>query len=377
MKRLFCAICENNIINNIFILNNMPISLYCTDVNKNFEYNELSFSQCNYCNTIQLDKLIDLNKLYEKSHNFTSVGNIWHNYFKLFVEKIQKLTNNKIVLEIGDGSGKIALNINNYSSWYIVEPNKNPNVNFNKNKNIYFIEKFFDETFNIDKKIDIIVHSHLFEHIYEPNIFIRKCYEVLNENGEMFFGVPNMSYLADNITPFLGIFFEHTIFLNKENIEYLLEKNNFKLIEIIDYEKHSTIYHCIKLPINNNIFCERKTQKFLNYYDTFMNTLSNFKIFIKECNDIISTTNKSVYIFGASYNTQIIINLGLNINNIKGILDNCKEKQNKYLYGINLNIYDPSVIENEECIIILKNGYYINEIIEQLHHLNNNVQIIN
>jgi hypothetical protein len=45
----------------------------------------------------------------------------------------------------------------------------------------------------------------------------------------MFFGVPNMQHFTEtNICPFLGLFFEHTIFLNKENISYLLHLFTFK-----------------------------------------------------------------------------------------------------------------------------------------------------
>ena len=118
-------------------------------------------------------------------------------------------------MEIGCPSGKIATNFSNYAKWYIVEPNKNNNIQFN-NK-IIFIERFFDNDLVLDEKVDFIVHSHLFEHIYSPNDFLKKCNDLLNDNGEMIFGVPNMQYMIDK-TVFLGVFFEHTIFLNKYNI---------------------------------------------------------------------------------------------------------------------------------------------------------------
>ena len=66
----------------------------------------------------------------------------------------------------------------------------------------------------------------------------------------------------------------------------------------------------------------------------------------------------------------------IEIENIKGILDNCKEKQNKFLYGFNLKIYDTNIITNKNCIIILKNGYYVNEILKQIKSLNVNTEII-
>jgi SAM-dependent methyltransferase len=384
MKRDKCTICNYNL-QNIYILDNLPKKLSCVNF-PIYDLEKLSFSKCIQCNTIQLDHLIPLDILYSDSHNYTSVGKVWENYFKLFINKIEPIIKNKNILEIGDPSGKIALNANEYNKWYIVEPNKNSNIVFDKN--IFFIEQFFDDNFKIDDKIDMIVHSHLFEHIYEPNKFLKNCHNILSNNGEMFFGVPNMQHFSESdICPFLGVFFEHTIFLNKENITYLLENNHFEVIEIIDYENHSTLYHCKKLNIpqvenqqfeyqNNNQLQTQSQFKITDYYDSFTRTIGIYKDFIEKCNNIIKNTKKEVYIFGASYNSQFLISLGLELQNITGILDNCKEKQEKYFYGYNLKIYNPNIIQNKDCIIILKNGYYVNEISKQIYDLNMNTVIL-
>ena len=372
MKRNNCAICNSNL-ENIKILENVPIKLTCYTI-PNYDSCELSLSKCITCNTIQLDKLIPLNILYGGSHNYTSCGIVWEKYFDLFISHVKSIVINKNILEIGDPSGKIALKLNEYRKWFIVEKNKNSEVNFNEK--IIFIEQFFDDDFFINDKIDIIIHSHLFEHIYEPNNFLKKCYEILNNNGEMFFGVPNMQHFTEtNICPFLGLFFEHTIFLNKENISYLLKKNNFEIIEIIDYEKHSTLYHCKKIIDKNNSMDNNKFT-ITNYYDNFKKSITIYNEFVEKCNNIIKNTNKDVYIFGASYNTQLLISFGLEMKNVKGFLDNCKGKQEKFLHGYNLKIYDPSIIKNKECIIILKNGYYTNEILKQIYELNVNIEVI-
>jgi len=362
-----CAICYNNLMN-IYSLEKMPTNLSCTDKLTLYNYDKLSYSKCSNCNTIQLDILIPLHILYQFSHNFTSVGKIWENYFNLFIETLNTIVPFKTILEVGCPSGKLAINCNDYNKWYIVEPNKNQNALFN-NK-IVFIETFFDENFELKEKVDIIVHSHLFEHIYSPNEFLKKCNDTLKDDGEMIFGVPNMQHMIDN-TLFLGLCFEHTIFLNKENITYLLNKNGFQIIKIVDYEAHSTIYHTKKiLEINIPLF------KIKDYFEQFYKVIDDYKVFVENCNKIINNNlNKDIFIFCASYNTQTLLFFGLN-NNITGILDNCKEKQNKYLYGTNLKIYSPDILINNDAIVILKNGYYVNEIISQIKTLNNNVIII-
>ena len=98
--------------------------------------------------------------------------------------------------------------------------------------------------------------------------------------------------------------------------------------------------------------------------------------FVKKINNYVINTSKDIYIFGASYNTQFLISFGLELKNLKGILDNCKEKQGMFLYGYNLKIYDPSVIINNNCIVIVKNGYYSKEIIAQIYELNPHTEML-
>lgn len=372
MLRLKCCICNSNI-NHIYEQSNIPIKLSCTNKPK-FKQNNLSFSQCINCKTIQLDKLIPLDILYSKSHNFNMIGNLWNNYFDYFVSLIDNLIYNKNILEIGCPSGKIANKSNNYNKWFIIEPNKNTNIIFNEKIN--FISTYFDQNFNINEIIHIIIHSHLFEHIYDFDIFLQKCYDILCDNGQMIFSIPDMDYIQkNNIAPFLGIFFEHTVFLNVNNVKYLLNKNNFEICNIYYYNNHSIIFHCSKKNILNclntysNILIDNT-----NLYNDFFNCINIYNEFILKCNNII--TSKNIYIFGASYNTQLLIAFGLSHPKLKGILDNCFDKQNKYLYGFNLQIYNPNILINNDCIVILKNGLYCNEIYNQIINLNNKTIII-
>lgn len=377
--RYKCAVC-NNILHNIFSIEKVPIKAICVENYTNNYSDKLSFSKCVLCNTIQLDKMIPLHILYSDSHNVTSVGNVWKKYFDLFLEKLQPLIQNRHVFEIGCPSGKIAMNASGFEKYYIVDPNKNDNVNFNE-KHITFIKAFFDKDFVCDARVDVIVHSHLFEHIYEPNIFLQKCYEVLHDDGEMLFGVPNMSNFIDSKNcPFLGVFFEHTIFLNVENITFLLEKNGFEVIEIIYYEKHSVIYHCKKqkkIQENDNVnFTESNAFKIINYLEEFNESYTNYNQYIQSTNMVLAETNKKVYIFGAGYNSQILLAIGVDVTYITGILDNCMDKQGKYLYGFKLMIFSPQVLAKEDCIVVLKNGYYCEEIKRQIININPNTLII-
>ena len=72
-------------------------------------------------------------------------------------------------------------------------------------------------------------------------------------------------------------------------------------------------------------------------------------------NEIIHTEKEvPIYIFGASYNTSLLLHKISNLINIKGILDNCAEKQDHYFYGYNYKVLSPTILENENAIVILK-----------------------
>jgi SAM-dependent methyltransferase len=321
-----------------------------------------------------LDKLIPIEILYNEGHNYTSVGNTWNRYFNFFTNILINEVKDKTILEIGCPSGKIATQLNKYKKWYIIDPNKNEKVNFPPN--IFFLEKFFDETTKINDNINVIIHSHLFEHIYEPHKFLQNCNSLLKIDDKMIFSIPNMDYIANNsLCPFNGVFFEHNIFYNEVNVSYLLELNGFSNINISYFENHSIIFSCSKkndINITSLTHLIEPPKPILNksYIDLFINSYKIHKQFYKKYKKIILNKNKEIptFIFGASYNSQLLWYL---LQNKKipfyGILDNCKEKQNKNFYGTNLTIYEPNkIVEYDEVIVFLQNGYYNNEIKEQL-----------
>lgn len=383
LKRINCVICKN-LLSNILRLNSIPYKLVCSDepiLNDNYD---LSISKCSVCNTFQLDELIPLEILYSGSHNIESVGDLWKNYFINYTDKIKNIINNKTVLEVGCPSGKILKNINNFNKYILVDPNINhhilnfniENYNFENKKNIILINKFFDNNFKFNEKIDIIINSHFFEHLYEPIIFLNKCFEILNDNGELFIGVPNMETIKNEYRGlFFGLSFEHTYFINEKNMKYLMESNGFEIINIFYYTNHSVFYHCKKINDFNNNLLVNNINLDLDL-ESFYDNIDNYKKLIIHSNNLIENTDKKVYIFSASYTTQFILSLGLNINKIYGIIDNSKEKQNKYLFGFPLKIYSPDVLKDNDCIVILKNLFYSEEIKKQIISINPNTLII-
>jgi hypothetical protein len=68
---------------------------------------------------------------------------------------------------------------------------------------------------------------------------------------------------------------------------------------------------------------------------------------------------------------------GLDKKNIIGILDNDKNKINKFLYGTKLKINKPSILKKiDKPCVILRAGSYNKEIKKQLLGINNSTIIV-
>ncbi|WP_236035816.1 class I SAM-dependent methyltransferase [Helicobacter turcicus] len=162
-------------------LSNDKFPLFCGCVDPKEPNNDISPMQewvIYQSGVIALKKLIPLEILYKNGHDAGSVGAIWENHHKEFADFILE-SPPKNVLEIGGGHGKLSKNCLEKSdiNWTIIEPNST-----NKNSQVKYIDGYF-ENHNINENFDCIVHSHLFEHIYEPHKFLKKCYKILNNRG--------------------------------------------------------------------------------------------------------------------------------------------------------------------------------------------------
>ena len=88
----------------------------------------------------------------------------------------------------------------------------------------------------------------------------------------------------------------------------------------------------------------------------------------------MENTDLPIYLFGGHIFSQYLIKNGLNINKIKGILDNDTNKQGKRLYGTPLFVISPNNLKDiEKPIVILKTGFYNNEIKDDIvNNINKN-----
>lgn len=363
-----CVLTGATDLTHLYTFKNFPIYVGCVDPNLPNEdlFCDMKWGYSPTSGSVQLLDLLDPNLLYREHHNPGTVGKIWQEHHKKFHDYISK-HGYENVLEIGGASGCLLQHFLPHETeftWTIVEPS---DQKFTDDPRVQYIPEFFEECV-FDKKYNTLVHSHLFEHVYDPIEFLIKANNLLEDGGKHYITMPNMKYwLSKGYTNTL--LFEHTFYVDEDVLEYLLNKTGFEVMEKV-IEPHSIFVYCRKnkhVPLRNMRF-DLPRKLFAGYTKNLEKDLAGI---------LEQIGNSNVYLFGGHIFSQVLLNLGLPENQIINILDNDPGKHDKRLYGSNLIVKSPKCLEGlDEPIIILRGGTYTEEIKESLLAINPSARII-
>lgn len=364
INRNGCVLNKNNKLEEIFCFENFPIYMGCIETPSNMDiFSDMRWGYSKSSGLVQLMNLIPPEVLYSKHHNPGVTGKIWEDHHFRFSQLI-KTTNFKNVLEIGGATGtlfKHFLKTDEDFKWNVLEPS---GVFKLKDDRVTVINDYF-ENFSPTIKYDVVVHSHVLEHVYEPMTFINKVRDVLVDGGYQYISIPNMrDWLSKGYTNTL--MFEHTYYIDEYVLEFILNNNGF-VIEDKVINEHSIMVKAKK--VNTTIECdwnfEYSKKIFENYYQKLLLDVNSTVSKIKE---------QSVYLFGAHIFSQMFIKMGLDENKIISILDNNPEKQGKRLYGTKLLVNSPQVLQDiNSPIVIVRAGAYTKEIVSGIININSSV----
>lgn len=373
INRNHCVFTGTSGLEFLFKLDRFPVYMGCTEADPSTDlFAPMSWWIDPATGSIQLNPLLPLDVLYAAQHN-ESFGGIWTAHHKAFAAFLKEAGAFQNVFEIGGAHGILSkeyAQLYSNASWTILEPN--PKLVEGAKATV--IKGFFDEHFSFTSPFDVVVHSHVFEHIYEPAAFIEQLAAFIPVGKHMVFSIPNMlRQLECNFTNCLN--FEHTVFLTEEYVLWLLGKNGFILRNKQHFGEHSTFYAVENSGVKQSIPCPNLYERnksiftgFIHYHDKL----------ISDLNAIIRNTDKAVYIFGAHIFSLYLIQHGLDESKINAVLDNGPMKIGKRLYGTGLTVFSPKILANQNnALVILKAGIYNNEIkTDIINNINPHVEFI-
>jgi len=365
----------NNNLEDLYTFKNFPVFMGCTTQDlSNDTLSDMSWKISKESGMIQLNPLLPLDVVYSSEHGSGTTGKAWDEHHEAFAQFVNKY-NVKNVLEIGGLHGILAqkyFGLKGEAKWTIIEPN--PIVP--KLVPVTVITGFFDNNFTSNEKFDAIVHSHLLEHVYNPDEFMNHQSSFMENGDLLLFTLPNMQVmLENNYTNCIN--FEHTMYLTEPYIEYFLSKHNFELIEKQYFKKDHSIFYCAK-KVSNNIVTELPSNLYELNKSTFQKYIKHHIDDINNINEIINKAGIPVYLFGAHVFSQYLISFGLDTSNIVYLLDNDIRKENKRLYGTSLISKSPKILkEIPHALVILRAGVYNEEVKNDiLTNINSNIKFI-
>lgn len=344
-------------------MSNFPVFMGCVDHSQSEDlFADMVWQISKGAGVVQLKKIVPVEILYHSQHDAGTVGSIWMAHHRSFSKFLSKFIPSS-VLELGGAHGILSQEFQKYSEipWTIVEPNPSPVQGCNAR----FIKEFFDDKFVYSEAFDTVVHSHVFEHMYEPAQFMGHLAGLMDEGKQLVFSLPNMQAMLERkYTNCIN--FEHSIFLTEPYVEFLLAKHGFRLVAK-DYfmDDHSIFYAAIRdssvkpIALPGDLY-ERNRKLYLDY-------VQYYEELVDELNHAISETKQPTFLFGAHVFAQHLIECGLDTSGIVSLLDNDPNKQGKRLYGTNLMVQSPKVLRDLlNPAVILKAGVYNQEIKEDI-----------
>jgi 2-polyprenyl-3-methyl-5-hydroxy-6-metoxy-1,4-benzoquinol methylase len=364
VQREKCVLTEEFDLEMILKIEKFPISMYTVDEHDTEDQDlkvDMQWWISKGTGSVQLAPLIPLDLLYKKSHSSGAVGKTWEQHHAEFSDFISSFEV-KRVLEIGAGHGILAqrfVHAHPEAQYYIVEPNL-PSWSHERVK---FYQGMFDANFAIDQDVDAVVHSHTFEHVYEPKEFLGNVAKFLHEGQWHIFSLPRLEVWLDKGYS-NALHFEHTLYLTEANIDYLMKSSGLEVVcKKYFLEDHSVFYATRKcFAVVDTAVVPR------DYYvnlSKFLRWVDSTKQYVNCINDKIAGYKSGhIYIFGGHIFTQFLIGFGLHTAAISCILDNDPAKAGRRLYGTSLMVRlpDPELRDLSGAAVILRTGAYNQEI---------------
>jgi hypothetical protein len=315
---------------------------------------------CAHCGTIMLKSYMPLELIYMDAHA-TSLGGIWdehHFHFATFVAKY----NTGSILEIGGGIGKLADSFRaagHKEPWMILEANPLPPVRDLEN---FSIEKgLFDTNYNL-KHDTTIVFSHCLEHIVNLSDMIETIAKQLPMNGRCIVSWPQIENWLPQGFPG-AINWEHTYYIPIETLIKLHARHGLRLLEHKKFSNHSHFLAFERSQSDQVLWDSTSYQKNRASIEKYWGLIENR---VNQLNRLISDAPKPFYLMPASVYSQYLVAFGINTEYVKGVLDNSTYKQNKRLYGTELIVHHPSILEQTGGTVIISGASHTEQMMASL-----------
>ena len=397
MKINKCRSCKNKKLSFAFNLGSQYLTgIFLKSPNQSLTKGKLSLVFCKNCKLLQLENSFNSDEMYGDNYGYmSSLNKSMFNHLKYKVKKLLrkvKLKSNDTVIDIGSNDGTFLSFFSKKMNLIGVDPTIKKFSKYYR-KDIKKFSSFFSYE-NLKNKIKakakLITSIAMFYDLEDPVKFANDVNKMLDEDGVWHLELSYMPSMLKN-TSYDTICHEHLEYYSLTSIKYILDKSNFKIIDIEFNEINGGSFALSLAKKNSNYMEEKKIVTWLLAKEKLLkvNELSTFKEFFKKCKEqkkilrnlliSLKKSGKKVYGYGASTKGNVILQF-CNIDNklVKKIGEVNPYKFNSYTPGTKIKIISEKKLRNLNPDYLLVLPWHFKDFILNKEHvyLNKGIKFI-
>jgi len=139
--------------------------------------------------------------------------------------------NNPAVLDIGCATGALLAHLRDYG-WLVTGVEISPCAHFARNERKLDVRSLPLEENNFSgESFDVVLASHLIEHLNDPKAFLMEIRRILKDKGRVFITTPNISGFQAYLfgSRWRSAIFDHLYLFSKRTLSNLLKSAGFKI----------------------------------------------------------------------------------------------------------------------------------------------------
>jgi len=150
----------------------------------------------------------------------------------LFAVKQPRADSVPSILDIGCATGALLAALRD-KGWRVTGVEISPSAIYAKNERKLDVRNIpLEENIFPDNSFDVILASHLIEHLNEPKTFLEETYRILKNNGSIFITTPDISGFQSLLfgSRWRSAIFDHLYLFSRRTLSKMLKTVGFKVI---------------------------------------------------------------------------------------------------------------------------------------------------
>ncbi len=358
-------------------------------------YYPLKIFVCHNCLLVQVDEMKKADQIFDSEYTyFSSYSSSWLEHSKNYAEyMINRFGYNEKsqVIEIASNDGYLLQYFKKHKVPVLgIEPTANTAA-IAKEKGIDTIVDFFGTKFadnqlaNKGIKGNLILGNNVLAHVPDVNDFVQGMKRALKDNGVITMEFPHLLKLVQE-NQFDTIYHEHFSYLSFIAVRRIFDHQGLKVFDVQEIPTHGGSLRIFarhaedsSKPVSQNVYDLLEKEKLagmesLSFYQNFQQVVDKIKYNTWNFLIQMKRDGKKVAGYGAAAKGNTLLNYcGIKGNDlIRFVSDASPYKQNRYLPGSRIPVFEPNRIrEYKPDIVIIFPWNLKTEISEQLSYIRN------